>query len=672
MIEEYNSARKSGKKESKAKQADGDNPCLPALDDMVSNADTLKQQALGLMEIPVDMIAGTKTRARQNAFAPDFMPLLEPDSEFAAKWSSLYKAQINEGFNDPIKVYEYLHRFYVQEGNKRVSVSKFLDMPTIMADVTRIIPSPDVMEEHPEYAEFLEFYKVSGIYSIECGFAGAYTEIAELLGLDLEKTWPEDVCASLRSAFWRFSVVYRELASKLPDLPVGDAFLIYLRIYIKDALRDQPKEVVSKRVLRIRKEFLTENNEERVDLVESSDKALGAGSLIKKTGSIVGKVIPPLSYTAKHPLKAAFIYTDKVTDSRWTADHEQGRTRLEKTYDGLVVTRAYEQCAAGSEAFEAAAADAASWGADAVFTTSPSQINDALRAAIEYKDIKFLNCSVNLAHQAVRTYDAKLYEAKFLAGLAAGAASAADGTHKIGYCSDDPIYGTVAAVNAFAIGAAMTDPLVKIYLEWESKPDVDWWWKIVDSGIHVISAIDSKHSVDGSDAYGLCYVEKCAPGEGNDLSGTCQITNLASPIYKWGQLYEIIVKTMIDGVYHADPVNKKDQATNYWWGIDSGAVDIVLSGHLSSYTKHLILALRHSIAAGTFSPFGGELRSQEGLVRSEDDAPLTSRDIILMDWLNENIIGEIPPIDALTEEAKTTVKFSGVDKTRSGPKRGTS
>ena len=663
MFDEYVSAQKQGKKEYKAKLAAGEYPYLPALENLEPNADTLVHQPLGLMEIPVELIAGTKTAFRQNSFAPDFMPLLDENSEFAFKWIDLYRAQIREGFRDPIKVYEYLHRFYVQEGNKRVSVSRALDIPNIMADVTRLIPPKDVLEQHPEYAEFLKFYNVAHIYEIDCSWKGAYSEIADLMKLDLETKWPEESRMALRSAFWRFSIVYKDLTGKMPDLSVGDAFVIYLRIYIRDALRDQPKKVVTERVLRIRKEFLTEKNADRVGLVESSDEALEAGSLITKTGTIVSKVIPTLSYTAKHPLKAAFIYDEKIEDSRWTADHEKGRLKLEKAYDGVVVTRCFEG-SAEQESFEEAVREAADWGADAVFTTSPSMINHTLRAAIEYKDIKFLNCSVNLAHQAVRTYYARMYEAKFLTGLIAGLAAASDGTHSIGYCSDYPIYGTIAGINAFAIGAAMADPLVKVYLEWDSQRDADWWWDIVDKGIHVISAADSIHSTDGSDAYGLCYVERCEPGEGNDLSGTCRISNLSVPIYKWGRLYEIIAKTIIDGTYHAERVDKKDQATNYWWGMNSGVVDIVLSGDLSTYTKKLVGALRQDIIDGSFNPFDGELRSQEGIVRTQEDPPLTSNDIIMMDWLNENVIGEIPVIASLTDEAQETVKYSGVEKTK--------
>ena len=647
MTEEYGKALKAGEKEYKARLAAGDYPYLPALDDIAPDADTLAHQSLGIMEIPVELIAGTKTRARQNSFAPDFMPLMDPDSEFAAKWDNLYRAQISEGFNEPVKVYEYLHRFYVQEGNKRVSVSRFLDMPAIAADVTRIMPHADVLKDHPEYEEFLRFYNVAPIYDIDVSWAGAYAEIAELLGRDLEEPWPGDLVKSLRSAYWLFSVAWRELGDKVPDITAGDAFMVYLRIYIKDALKHQPPAVISKKLMRIKKELLIEANKDRVALVESSDDAVNAGSLLRKTGSAVSKVIPAFRYSAKNPLRAAFIYDMRIDESSRVADHEKGRLRLEQAYGGIVETRCWEDCG-NSEAFEAAVREAYEWGAKAVFTTSPKQINDALRAAIEYEDIEFLNCSVNLAHQAVRTYYVKIYEAKFLAGIVAGQAAAADGTHSIGYCSDYPIYGTIAGINAFADGAAMADPEVKIYLDWESKRDANWWWDMVDRGIHVISAVDSLNSADGSDAYGVCSVERCEPGQGNDLSGSCRITNLAAPIYKWGKLYEIIIKTMIDGTYHAGGIDKKDQATNYWWGMKSGVADIRLDDSLAPGTRQLVEILRRDIIDGRFDPFEG----------------LSSKDIIMMDKLDDNIIGEIPKMDTLTDEAMTTVKYSGVEKAK--------
>ena len=44
---------------------------------------------LGFHEIPLNRIAGTRTAARSNSFAGNFMPLLGDDTEFAIKWKKV-------------------------------------------------------------------------------------------------------------------------------------------------------------------------------------------------------------------------------------------------------------------------------------------------------------------------------------------------------------------------------------------------------------------------------------------------------------------------------------------------------------------------------------------------------------------------------------------------------
>ena len=666
MVEDdYKKAQKMAQKEYKARAAKGEFPYVRALDDVAPDSGTMSQRYLGTFEIPTWLIVGTKTRARQNSFAANFLPLLEHGSEFSMKWENLYQAQLEEGFKDAILVYEYLHRFYVQEGNKRVSVSRFLDNPMIMAQVYRIMPPKEILDEHPIYKEFLDFYRVCPIYDLDCREPGSYRQIAKLLGRSIDadaEPWSDDLVESLRSAYWHFTQVTADMRGELSEMPRGDAFLVYLRIYTEDALDAEAISDLNNRVQRIRKELLTANNKDSVALLESASDAVNAGDirsrageLITKPVSLVSKVIPGLSYSKKNPLKAAFIYDRKPELSDWIMNHERGRERMEKAYNGFVKTKVFtgagpatgnaeERKVSGSilEAID----NAAEWGADVIFTVSPTQLDDALRAAIKYKDIKFLNCSINLAAQAVRTYYAKQYEAKFLAGIVA--ASCAE-NHMIGYCSDYPIYGTMAAINAFAIGAAMIDPEAKIYLEWRTKQDEDWWRAMEEKGIRVISAVSSTHPIDGGKAYGVFQIR-------DDGS----IRNLAAPIWKWGKFYEIIIRTIFSGTYNARLVNRKNQATNYWWGMQSGVIGLETDKNLSHYTRQLVDVLGKGIATSAFGPFDGELRSQTGIVRKESDPPLSSKDIITMDWLNENIVGEIPDMDELNEEAKATVSVSGV------------
>ena len=137
MLSDYNKAKKEGDRAYHRAVMSGEYPYLPALNAMGQNIEKLPERILGVKEIPIDMIVGTKTVGRQNAFANNFMPLVEPDSEFAMKWSRLYDSAVEEGIRDPIKAYEYMNKFYVEEGNKRVSVSRFLGSVTIPAQVIR-------------------------------------------------------------------------------------------------------------------------------------------------------------------------------------------------------------------------------------------------------------------------------------------------------------------------------------------------------------------------------------------------------------------------------------------------------------------------------------------------------------------------------------------------------
>mgnify|MGYP000155200187 FL=1 len=127
MIEDYRSAQRAGQRAYRANVARGQSPYLAVLDDILTDVDIVAQEPLGLVDIPAESIVGTKTAGRHTAFASNFMPLLDDDTEFAVKWSNLCDAHLEEGIHTPIIAFEYLNKFYVQEGNKRVSVLKYYE-----------------------------------------------------------------------------------------------------------------------------------------------------------------------------------------------------------------------------------------------------------------------------------------------------------------------------------------------------------------------------------------------------------------------------------------------------------------------------------------------------------------------------------------------------------------
>ena len=176
------------------------------------------------------------------------MPILGEKTEFGLKWSKLYDAQLEEGIRDPIKVYEYMRRFYVEEGNKRVSVLKYLHVPTVLGDVIRILPRPSDDKSYRIYREFLAFYAVAPLYMISVSEEGRYEKLAALMGRDLKTRWPDETVETLRSSYRYFEKIYLGHGGDHLPITVGDALLVYLSIYSADSLLSIWLEVLSSSV----------------------------------------------------------------------------------------------------------------------------------------------------------------------------------------------------------------------------------------------------------------------------------------------------------------------------------------------------------------------------------------------------------------------------------------
>lgn len=155
---------------------------LPVLDDILSRENIQTEQNMGLMQIPLDFVVGTATKGRTYSFAANFMPILDADTEFAFKWIALSDAQVNEGIRDPIVAYEYMNRYYVVEGNKRVSVLKYFKADSIVANVTRKIPKYSEDEDVKLYYEYMKFNQISGLNNIEFSKIGMADKLLALMG----------------------------------------------------------------------------------------------------------------------------------------------------------------------------------------------------------------------------------------------------------------------------------------------------------------------------------------------------------------------------------------------------------------------------------------------------------------------------------------------------------
>ena len=231
MIEDYRSAQRAGQRAYRANVARGQSPYLAVLDDILTDVDIVAQEPLGLVDIPAESIVGTKTAGRHTAFASNFMPLLDDDTEFAVKWSNLCDAHLEEGIHTPIIAFEYLNKFYVQEGNKRVSVLKYYEAVKIPGTVTRLIPAKNDTLENKLYYEFLDFYKFSRINYVSFSRLGGYAKLQALACKATGEAWTDDDRLNFSSLYTMFSQQFYALGGGSLGLTPGDALLVYLSVY---------------------------------------------------------------------------------------------------------------------------------------------------------------------------------------------------------------------------------------------------------------------------------------------------------------------------------------------------------------------------------------------------------------------------------------------------------
>ena len=108
-VEEYAKALKEGQKEYRECMQKGIIPNPLVLDEILTSDTGESCVNVGLVEIPIQRIVGTKSAGRISAFTPNFRPLLEADTEFAVKWISLCADHLGEeGIQNPIECYEYM------------------------------------------------------------------------------------------------------------------------------------------------------------------------------------------------------------------------------------------------------------------------------------------------------------------------------------------------------------------------------------------------------------------------------------------------------------------------------------------------------------------------------------------------------------------------------------
>ena len=634
MLEDYKNALKSGQRAYRACVARGQSPYLAVLDDILVNVNIVAQEPLGLVEIPAESIVGTKTSGRHTAFAPNFMPLLEPDTEFAGKWSNLCDAHLEEGIHTPIIAYEFLNKFYVQEGNKRVSVLKYFDAVRIAGTVTRLVPERNDSLENRIYYEFLDFYKLSKVNDVHFSRLGGYAKLQTLVCKASGESWTDDDRLSFSAFYTMFRQQFLALGGDGLNLTAGDAMLVYLSVYrYADACESTPSQV---------KQNLEKLWDEVKVLTEPQAVAL---SLEPKQGPGEPLLAKLNIFTKPSELKVVFLHEHNAENSAWVRAHDKGIEALQQAFPDRVFITRKENIEPEVDA-EQVLEDVAHDNADVVFTSSARMHTACLKVAAQHPKTRILNCSLNAPHPLVRTYYPRTYEVTYLLGMLAGVMARTD---RVGYVAANPVYGIPAAVNAYAQGLKTVRPDAKVVLRWACLPDPAHPLDFSDRpDVEIFYARDNREPEGTHRDYGLCRRQP---------DGTLQPLGL--PVWRWDTFYTEIIRSIFDGAWDNDAAGAR--AVNYWWGMRSGAEEIDYSKDLPAGTLQLLDLMEKMLSENDLRIFPEDLYAQGHVLHSPEAVVYSPKELMEMDWLDECVEGALPHYDELDVKTHTLMAINGLN-----------
>ena len=250
---QYKYAYKKGYKTFKANKRKGKDPYLKALEEIVNIYDCSIER-IGQIDVNTDLIVGTVNTSRKYSFASDFMPLVKGSGDFSTKWMNVCKYHLSDtGISDVPVAFEYLGKFYIEEGNKRVSVLKSYGAVFIPCEVKRLLPLKSDKKEIKLYYEFLNYYKLSKLYSIQFNELGYYKKLQRLMKFDENHEWTREDRIKLVGYYGR-------LCNALRKLKFGcyypDALMVLIEIYGFDKLDEMSDRELYKAILESKQKII--------------------------------------------------------------------------------------------------------------------------------------------------------------------------------------------------------------------------------------------------------------------------------------------------------------------------------------------------------------------------------------------------------------------------------
>jgi basic membrane protein A len=114
-------------------------------------------------------------------------------------------------------------------------------------------------------------------------------------------------------------------------------------------------------------------------------------------------------------------------------------------------------------------------------------------------------------------------------------------------------------------------------------------------------------------------------------------------VWNWGVFYELMVRYILS----AGTKLPESRPMQFWWGMDSGIVDIMYAKkYVPLETHRLVSHFKRMMKEGAYSPFTGPILDRDGAERLAAGVAADAKQIMSMDWFVDGIGGDLPQVPA--------------------------
>ena len=357
--------------------------------------------------------------------------------------------------------------------------------------------------------------------------------------------------------------------------------------------------------------------------------ALAAACFFSPISSLAAEPSPPAS---KSPVKAAFVYVTPVFDAGWTHQHDQGRRAVEKALGNTVKTTVVDNVAEGADS-ERVVRDLAQQGHDVIFTTSFGYMEPTLKVAKEFPNVKFESITGYKTDVNVSVANARYYEGRYLAGVAAGRMTQ---SNVAGYVAGFPIPEVLQGLNAFTLGMRSVNPQAQVKVIWlntwfDPAKERDAAFALFNQSVDVITF----HTASNAVMVAAQERGKMAIAYHSDMRKVAPDAQLMAVTHEWGAYYTQRVADVQKGQWRTG---------NVWSGLKEGMIRVGDYGpKLPAKVRDEIVKLQQDIAQGKRHPFQGPIADNEGKAIVAVGQKLSDVQILNMNYGVAGVIGKISP-----------------------------